>query len=121
MFDLPRTDDPLQLEQIFTEVQNLLDECYQQTTGSVNGQISILICLVLETKWYKCEDNILGPKSLREIGNFCNILDQQCLRKFIDEHSYLIHIRHKQIKDKHVLGYYVPHWLCDFVFDPNQS
>ena len=61
MFDLPRTDDPLQLEQFFTEARNLLDECYRQTTGSVDGQISILIRLALETKWYKCEDNVPGP------------------------------------------------------------
>jgi len=61
------------------------------------------------------------PRSLREIGNFCNILDQQHLKKFIDEYSYLIHTQHKKIKDRHVLGYYVPHWLCDFFFDPYRS
>jgi len=61
------------------------------------------------------------PRSLKEMRNFCSILDQQQLRKFIDEHSYLIHIQHKKIKEQHVLGYYVPHWLCDFFFDPHRS
>lgn len=61
------------------------------------------------------------PRSLREMGNFCNFLDQQRLKRFLDEYSYLIHIQHKHIKDKHVLGYYVPHWLCDFFFDPHRS
>ena len=72
-------------------------------------------------KWYEYTEFIPVPKSLREIGKFCNIPDQQRLRKFVDEHSHLIHVRHKQIQDKHVLGYYVPRWLCDFFFDPNRS
>jgi len=60
------------------------------------------------------------PSSLREIGNICNTPDQQRLRRFLDEHSYLIRIPVK-VDDKYVLQYYVPNWMGDFFFDPNRS
>jgi hypothetical protein len=60
------------------------------------------------------------PRSFREIGNICNTPDRQRLRRFVDEHSYLIRI-HEQVEDKYVLGYYVPLWMRDFFFDPNRS
>jgi len=59
------------------------------------------------------------PRSLREIGNICNIPDRQRLR-FVDEHSYLICI-HPWVKDKYVLSYYIPMRTRDFCFDPNRS
>jgi len=60
------------------------------------------------------------PRSLREIGNICNTPDRQLLRRFVDEHPYLIRI-HRKVEDKYVLGYYVPIWLRDFFFDPDRS
>jgi len=87
---------------------------------SINGQISILTCLALQIR----EDFDLWlptPKSLREIGIICNTLDQQLMRRFADDHPYLI-LQHTKIAgDKHVLGYTVPHWLHDFPFDPHRS
>jgi len=59
-------------------------------------------------------------RTLREIGNICNIPDRQCLMRFVDEHSYLIRI-HGKPKDKYVLKYYVPTWMRDFFFDPTRS
>ena len=60
--------------------------------------------------------------SLREIGNICNTLDRECLRRFVYEHSYLICIHHWQwVKGKYVLGCYVPTWMCNFFLDPNRS
>ena len=58
--------------------------------------------------------------SLREIGNTCNTLDQQCLSRFVDEHSYLIRIPLK-VADKYVLQYYVPIWIRVFFLNPNRS
>jgi hypothetical protein len=58
--------------------------------------------------------------TLRGIGNTCNILDRQRLRRFVDEHSYLIRT-HEKFKDKYVLKYHVPTWAFDFFFDPSRS
>ena len=55
--------------------------------------------------------------SLRET---CNTLDQQCLSRFVDEHSYLIRIPLK-VADKYVLQYHVPIWIRDFFLNPNRS
>ena len=60
------------------------------------------------------------PTTLREIGNICNIPDQQRLRKFVDEHPHLIRI-HTKVTDKCVLRYYVPTWMRDFFLNPNRS
>jgi len=61
------------------------------------------------------------PRSLRKIGNICNMPDQQFLRRIIDENLYLIHIQHATVTDKHVLAYCTPRWWRDFFFDPNRS
>jgi len=58
---------------------------------------------------------------LREIGNICNIPDRHVVKRFVEEHAFLIHTRPKDVEDKCVLGYYVPHWLRGFFFDPNRS
>ena len=55
-----------------------------------------------------------------EIGDICNTLDRQRLRRCVDEHSYMIRI-HRKVKDKYVLGYYVSTWLRDFFIDTNRS
>jgi len=120
-FDLPRKGNPLQLDHFLTEVQSLLDECYRKTTaGFVNGEISILLNLALDTRGGQL---LPYPKSLREIEAISNnTLDRQHLRKFVDEHLPLIlHRRHTKHKNKHLLGYSVSHWLCNFTFDPNRS
>ena len=61
------------------------------------------------------------PKSLREIGDICDIPDQQLLRRLLEEHTFSIHTQSKEVEDKHVLAYYVPRWLRGFFFDPNRS
>lgn len=112
-FDLPMEDDPLQLNQFHTNARNLLDECYRHTlVGSVNGPGSIIMHLAMES---------YIPRSLRKIGNICNMPDQQLLRRFIDENLYLIPIQHTKVTDKHVLAYCTPRWLRNFFFDPNRS
>jgi hypothetical protein len=60
------------------------------------------------------------PSSFRKIENICNTPDRQRLRRFADEHSYLIPTLIK-VKGKYVLGYSVPIWMRDFFFDPNRS
>jgi hypothetical protein len=60
-------------------------------------------------------------KPLQEIGNICNILDRQLLKRFIEELTLLVHAQPMKVKDRHVLGYYVPRWLRGFFFDPNRS
>ena len=120
LLNLPRKGDPLQLNQFFTEVRNILDERYWQTAaGFIDGEISILLHLALDTRGLLH----LNPKSFREIEAFSNNTpDRQRLRKFVDEHSpFIFHSRHTKVKDKHLLGYSVSHWLCDFIFDPNCS
>ena len=91
-------------------MHNLLDECFRQT---IAGPSSTPIHLAFGLDEYI-------PRSLREIGNICNIPDRQRLRRFVDEHSYLIRI-HQKLKDKYVLSYYVPMRTRDFCFDPNRS
>jgi len=115
-FDLPMEDDPLQLNQFHADTRNLLDECYRHNlAGSVNGSGSIIMDLAMEM-----EESYI-PRSLRKIGNICNMPDQQLLRRFIDENLYLIHIQHARVTDKYVLAYCTPRWLRDFFFDPNRS
>ena len=64
-------------------------------------------------------------KSPQEIINICNLPDKWVLKRFVDENSHLIHIGYKRDQrveeGKPVLGYYVPHWLRGFFFDPNRS
>jgi len=91
-------------------VQNLLDECFRQTTA---GPSSIPIRLAFGIEGYV-------SRTLREIGNICNTPDQQRLKRLVDEHSYLIRIPLK-VEDKYVLGYHVPIWIRDFFLDPNRS
>ena len=61
------------------------------------------------------------PQSLQEIGNICNISDRQLLKRFVEEHTFLIHTQPEKVEDRHVLAYYVPRWLRDFFFDPTRS
>jgi len=61
------------------------------------------------------------PKSLRQFETITNTPDRQRLRRFVNEHSLLIHTQHIKVKDKHLLGYSVSHWFCDFTFDPSRS
>jgi hypothetical protein len=61
------------------------------------------------------------PRSLREIAKICNIPDRQLLKRFIEEHTFLIHTRPKKVEGKHVSAYYVPRWLRGFFFDLNRS
>ena len=110
LFDLPRENDPLHLNQFFAKACNLLDECFRQTIG---GPSSMPIHLAAAIDGYM-------PRTLRQLGDIYNTPDQQRLRRFVDEHSYLIRI-HKKVKDKYVLGYSVPNWLRGFFFDPNRS
>ena len=58
--------------------------------------------------------------SRRKIGNIFDTPDRRRLKRFVDEHSYLI-CTHEKVKDKYVLRYYVPKWMDDFFFDPNRS
>ena len=60
------------------------------------------------------------PSSLRKIVNICNTPDRQRLRRFADEHSYLIPT-HIKVEGKYVLGYNVSIWMRNFFFDPNRS
>jgi len=60
------------------------------------------------------------PRTLKAIGNICDIPDRQRLRRFVDERSYLIRV-HGKPKDKYVLMYYIPTWMRDFFFDPTRS
>jgi len=87
--------------------------------GSADGQISILTSLALQIRpnqWFST------PKSLRQIEIICNTLDWELVRRFVDGHSYVIHIQRTEVaKDKHVLGCTVPRWLRDFLFDPHRS
>jgi len=92
------------------EACNLLDECFRQTIG---GPSSKPIHLAAAIDGYM-------PRTLKQLGDIYNTPDQQHLRRFVDEHSYLIPI-HKKVKDKYVLGYSVPNWLRGFFFDPNRS
>ena len=111
-------DDPLQLNQFYADIRNLLDECYRHilAQSSVTGPLgSIIMHLAMEMEESRM------PKSLRKIGNICNIPDKRLLRTFIDENFYLFHIQHKRVKDKLVLAYCTPRWLRDFFFDPNRS
>ena len=93
---------------MFTKACNLLDECFQQT---IAGPSSIPIRIAFGVE--ECQ-----PQSLRELGNICNIPNQQCLRRYLDEHPYLtcapIHA-----EDKTVLEYYAPIWTNDFFLNPN--
>ena len=117
LFDLPKRDDPLQLDQCLTDAQNLLDECYRKTTaGSVDGPSSILIHLAL-----KMGKSSNMSKSLKEIGDTCNVKDRQLLRTSIKKCPYLIHIQHKEVEGKCVLAYRVPRWFHEFLFHHNRS
>ena len=69
---------------------------------------------------FQMEDTRHATPSLREIGDICNIPDRQLLKRFVEEHAFLIHTRPKKVEDKHVSGYYVPRWLRGFFFDPNR-
>jgi hypothetical protein len=60
------------------------------------------------------------PRTLKVIGNICNIPDRQRSRRFVDERSYLIRF-HGKSHDKYILKYYVPMWMRDFFFDPIRS
>jgi len=116
---LPKKGDPLQLDQFFTEVRNLLDECYRRTTaGFINGEISILIPLTLGFKEWRS----LKPKTLqKEIETITHMPDQQHLKRFVNEHSILIHTQHTNDDDRPLLEHSIPRWLYDFTFDPNRS
>jgi len=92
---------PLQVDQIFTEARKLLDEYFRLT---IAGPSSMPIHLAFVMEGYV-------TRPLREIGNICNSLDRQRLRRFVDEHPYLIRI-HITVEDKHVLRYYVPSFGC---------
>ena len=81
--------------------------------GFVSGEISILMPLMLEVR--TCQEPP-KPKTLREMETITNTLDRQHLRRFLNEHSILIHNQHSN-----VLEYSISHWLCDFIFDPNRS
>ena len=74
--------------------------------------------LVFERRGY------LTPTSKfpRELETENNTSDQQLLRRFVDEHSHLIHIDivHLIVKNKHVLQYFIPRWLHHFFFDPHR-
>jgi hypothetical protein len=120
--DLPREDDPLQLGQFLTDTRNLLDECYRKTLASSGtGPNSILIVHLVLAEIEESGRIITTPRSLEEIGNIYPTLDRQLLRRFIKEHSYVMHITHKMVDDKHLLAYCVPSWLRDFFFDPDRS
>jgi len=67
------------------------------------------------------EDTWEARLSLRKIGDICNIPDRRLLKRFIEEHAFLIHTRPNRVEDKHVSAYYVPRWLRGFFFDPNRS
>ena len=116
---MPKKGDPLQLDQFFTEVRNLLDECYRRTTaGFINGEISILIPLTLGFKEWRS----LKPKTLqKEIETITHMPDQQHLKRFVNEHSILIHTQHTNDDDRPLLEHSIPRWLYDFTFDPNRS
>ena len=58
--------------------------------------------------------------TLRKIGNICTTLDQQGLRRFVDEHPYLIPI-FTRVNNKYILGYNNPIWMHNFFLDPNRS
>ena len=60
-------------------------------------------------------------KSLREIGDTCNVTDRQVLRRSVEDHSCLIHTQYEEVKGKCVLVYSVPYWLREFLFHPNRS
>jgi hypothetical protein len=60
-------------------------------------------------------------RSLWEIAKICNIPDRQLLKRFVEEHTFLIHTRPKKVEGKHVSAYYVPRWLRGFFCDPNRS
>ena len=85
--------------------------------GFVNGEISILMLLMLEVRTW----SFLEPKSLWEIEITTNTLDRQRLRRFVKEHPILIHTQHTNVDNKYFLGFYISHWLCDFIFDPSRS
>ena len=59
--------------------------------------------------------------SLWEIGSICNILDRQLLKRFVEEHAFLILTRPKEVEHKYVLGYYIPRWLHGFFCNPRRS
>jgi hypothetical protein len=115
LFDLPRADDPLQLDQLSTDTHDLLDECYRQTLSSsvVDSASSILIFFAVG----------MGPqftaKSVRRMKIVCNIPDRQLLKMFTEENS-LLKIYGRQ-KFKYVSTYFVPQGLRDFLFDPIRS
>jgi len=126
LFNLPKKDDPLQLDQFFTEVRNLLDECYQQMiAGLTDGEIPILMPLMHD---FTASGRLglllkrLEPKTrtLREIETITNAPDQQHLRMFVND-STLIHIQYLNVNNKYLLMYSISHWLWDFTFDPNRS
>ena len=62
----------------------------------------------------------IEPRTLRQIGNTYNIPDRQLLKRFVDEHSYLLRM-HEKSNDKYVLRYYAPMWTSDFFFNPTRS
>jgi hypothetical protein len=130
-FDLPKEDDPLELNYFRANAHNLLDECYRQTISSAFvASNSMLMHLALEMDSEASDCNLFygGPTGIvakfpQEIVNICNLPDRWVLRRFVDENSHLIHIGHGKFEDdgKFVLAYYVPRWLRRFFFDPNRS
>jgi len=85
--------------------------------GFVNGEISILMPLMLEVRTRPFPQ----PKTLGEIETSTNTLDRQRLRMFVNEHSFLIHTQYSNDSGEHYLEYTISCWLCDFIFDPNRS
>ena len=102
-------------------MRNFLDECYHKTlASSVTGPNSLLIVPLALAEIVQLNSIITSCRSLKEIGNIYPTLDQRLLRRFVEQHSYLIHITHKMVNNKHLLAFRVPSHLCNFFFDPDR-
>lgn len=111
------TDPRLEVRQFLVDTRNLIDECYRRSlASSVVGPSSLLMHLALDLQSYN--------RSLREIGDICNIQDRQLLRRAIEE-NHLIHIHYKHDNPsghvfKLVRVYSTSSWLQFFFLDANR-